>query len=321
MAVIAGIDEAGYGPIIGPLVVSASVFHLPDASAGGDMWKLLAGAVSRKAVRNSPSVPVADSKSLHVRRDGCLHLERGVLPMLAELGSMPRSLKELLELLAPRALEQLGEYPWYAGRDLPLPRQADPGDLALRANGLSVAFDRRGVVLETIRAELVPAGTYNRLTAATRNKSVTLFSVTSRLIAEVFEARAAMEQTRILVDRQGGRIRYRAHLQRMFDGARIRILEESNTRSAYHVQLADRQAEIAFLTDAEDKALPVALASMVSKYLRELLMELLNTWWARHVPSLKPTAGYYSDGRRFLRDISPALEELGLNRSLLVRSR
>ncbi len=285
------------------------------------MWRLLAGAVSRKAMRGSPSVPVADSKTLHVRRDGCLHLERGVLAMLAELGRPPRSLRELLDLIAPGALRQLQEYPWYAGRDLPLPRQADPKDLALRANGLSVAFDRRGIVLEAIRAEVVPVGTYNRLTAATRNKSVTLFSIASRLISHVFQERAATEETRILVDRQGGRMRYRAHLQRMFEGAGIRILEESAGRSAYQIRQGNRQAEIAFLTDGEDKALPVALASMVSKYLRELLMELLNTWWARHVPSLKPTAGYYRDGRRFLRDISPALEALGVDTSLLVRSR
>ena len=31
---------------------------------------------------------------------------------------------------------------------------------------------------------------------------------------------------------------------------------------------------------------------MASKYLRELAMRPFNEFWSRHVPELKPTAGY-----------------------------
>ena len=61
---------------------------------------------------------------------------------------------------------------------------------------------------------------------------------------------------------------------------------------------------------------------MTSKYLRELLMEMLNTYFQRHCPGITPTAGYYKDGRRFLAD----LEKFNLApnlapESLLVRQR
>ena len=321
MAILAGIDEAGYGPLLGPLVVSASVFRLPDEMADECLWEALAGAVTRRAFRKSPALPLADSKVMRVRTEGLIHLDRGVLGMLRQLGQTPRTFAELLRLMAPGMEGQMGGYPWYAGADLPLPRQADATDLALRANAVAEAMRRRGMSLEAIRAEPVLAGKYNRLVGATRNKSVALFGVTSQLIWEVFSTHAGAEPTRIVADRQGGRIRYLRYLQQMFEGAAIRVIEESDRRSAYLIRDGRRQVEISFLTGAEDRSLPVALASMVSKYVRELFMELLNRWWAGRIEDLKPTAGYYTDGQRFLRDIDRAIAAEGVDKSLLVRSR
>ena len=258
---------------------------------------------------------------MRVRTEGLIHLDRGVLGMLRQLGQAPATFGELLRLTAPGMTAQMEGYPWYAGADLPLPRQANATDVTLRANAVAEAMRRRGMSLQTIRAEPVLAGKYNRLVGATRNKSVALFGVTGRLIWEVFSSHAAAEPTRIVADRQGGRIRYLRSLQRMFEGAAIRIIEECDRRSAYLVRDGRREAEISFLTDAEDRSLPVALASMVSKYLRELFMELLNRWWAGRIQNLKPTAGYYTDGWRFLRDIDHAIAVEGVDKSLLVRCR
>jgi len=65
----------------------------------------------------------------------------------------------------------------------------------------------------------------------------------------------------------------------------------------------------------------VALASMLSKYLREALMRRFNTFWARYMPEVPPTAGYYGDGARFLRDIEPARRKLGIADEQLIRCR
>jgi hypothetical protein len=78
---------------------------------------------------------------------------------------------------------------------------------------------------------------------------------------------------------------------------------------------------LSFLVDAEDRQLPVALASMLSKYLRELLMDLFNRFWLLHVPQVRPTAGYYEDGRRFYEEIRPAMRNLGLDERLVYRMR
>jgi hypothetical protein len=60
---------------------------------------------------------------------------------------------------------------------------------------------------------------------------------------------------------------------------------------------------------------------MVSKYLRELFMGEFNAFWQRHVPGLKPTAGYPGDANRFFDAIRPKVSELGLSDSMVWRAR
>jgi ribonuclease HII len=57
----------------------------------------------------------------------------------------------------------------------------------------------------------------------------------------------------------------------------------------------------------------VALASMVSKYTREVMMREFNRFWQQHIPDLKPTAGYPADAARFLDTIRPVLARLGID--------
>ena len=55
----------------------------------------------------------------------------------------------------------------------------------------------------------------------------------------------------------------------------------------------------------------VAYASMISKYLRETLMRRFNAFWKTHLPDVEPTAGYYNDGLRFLKDIDKSVASWG----------
>ncbi len=77
---------------------------------------------------------------------------------------------------------------------------------------------------------------------------------------------------------------------------------------------------VTFMVDAETSHMPVALASMVSKYTRELLMARLNHYFTRRVPGLKPTAGYAKDGKRYLADLTPHLPDLGVDAQQLRRT-
>ena len=101
----------------------------------------------------------------------------------------------------------------------------------------------------------------------------------------------------------------------------IRRLEERPMESSYAVRTDDRSVKISFAAGGEGRAFPTALASCLAKYLRELMLQLLNRWFCERLPGLRPTAGYYTDGRRFLREIAPVLDAEGFPRTLLVRAR
>jgi hypothetical protein len=318
--VVVGIDEAGYGPVLGPLTVSASAFEVPAAQADSCLWQLLRQSVSPSPASRQSRIAVLDSKKLYRPKDGLARLERSVLSVIAAWRDLPSSMHGLLDLLCPEARKMLEEYPWYRDADDTLPTAADAGGIRIASSLLARDLDAQSVRLAGCWSEVLPEGHYNRLVDGTRNKAVVLSGLTLRLVQRVADAYPD-HQLRINIDKQGARDHYARLLLRAFDDRRLRVLEESPEHSAY--ELTGRRASwrVGFSLSGESRHLPVALASMLSKYLRELLMGRFNAYWKAQVPALKPTAGYYRDGLRFLGDIRPHLARLGIAEHRLVRQR
>ena len=322
MTILAGIDEAGLGPVLGPLVVGATAWEVSDQHADVSLWKLLGGAVSKKVSKRKAMVAIADSKKLYggQRNDDLRLLERGVLATLAGAGLRFGFLREFVAHVCPAAAGELAAYPWYSHDNPALPVSLTPTDVALAGNSLGVAMTRAGCTLEAVRAECVFETEFNRLVTASNNKSVSLLDITCRLLMFLWE-RFAERDLRVFVDRQGGRMHYLPALERVFEGGRFCILQEDDLVSAYRVEDGPRRMEIHFAVECEDRHLPVALASMICKYTREMFMGLLNRFWAAHVSDLVFTGGYYADGWRFLKDIAPAVQKLALDPQSLHRWR
>lgn len=325
--IVAGIDEAGLGPVLGPLVMTSSAFGVPDEGGQWDLWEVLQRAVCRdlRGVRKG-RLAYADSKNLYHRgrSDALAELERSVLCMVLagrEEAALPDSLGALLDVLAGGARAEAGGYPWYGTCGLELPRCGSAEGLELSANVLRVAMRQAGVRLLGLRARPIFVERYNRTVAATDNKATTAFDVTCGLLAELWSSWPEEGVLRVTVDRQGGRQRYVEPLRRVFASASLKVVEETDRRSVYRLSRDGRVMEVRFCVDGEKECLSTALGSMASKYLRELFMELLNAYWAQHVPGLKPTAGYYQDGRRFLREIEAAARKLNTPMDCLVRER
>ena len=125
----------------------------------------------------------------------------------------------------------------------------------------------------------------------------------------------------VALDRQGGRKNYQELLESLFNPAEVSTIIESPAQSTYRISLGTRQMVIQIQVNSEKHHLPVALASMVSKYIRELLMTRFKNFWSIHAPKIKPTCGYFLDGRRFLKEIQPLITQLNINPEDFIRCR
>jgi len=321
MHYLIGTDEAGYGPNLGPLVISATLWQVPQGTGGEDLYQRLAGVivptVGEAADDPAARVAMADSKVVYRPGKGLRHLERGLWTALAAVGKEPKTWSEVWHALAPEAADDLRTIPWYAGYDSPAPLEADPAELKRLGPALRSGLAAAGVRLVDLRSRPVFPRQFNELIRRHGSKGAALSHLTLEMISRVMEPLEEVPIS-IICDKHGGRNRYARLLGEHFPDWLIEVYGEGRRRSVYRFGPAQGRVEFCFQTKAEGH-LPAALASMASKYLRELAMRALNVFWCGRSPGLRPTAGYPQDAKRFRAEIAHALAELQIDDRVLWR--
>lgn len=309
-----GMDEAGLGPNLGPFVVTAVVWETPAAASAGDLWAELPEIFTSQPRDAAGRLLLADSKVAFQQSGGLAGLERTVLALLGGWEPPPRDLPELHRLVGADWGDRPRE-PWTRGDALRLPCEADQPETAAWSTRLRAAAEERGWRLAAVRAAVVQPREFNAALQRTGNKA----AVTSGTHAAVLQTTRAIvgdDDVTIVCDKHGGRNRYAGLLSDVYDGAWVDTLAEGAACSAYRVG----RASVRFEPRAERYA-PVALASMIAKYLRELHMDLFNRFWQERLPHLERTAGYPVDAQRFLTEIEPLLTSLQIDRDVVWRAK
>lgn len=337
MPYLIGTDEAGYGPNLGPLLISTTVWWVDGPSggkAGGgraddtadgtdclDLYQRLAETVVTRPKDTGPQrLAMADSKVLYKPGKGLRHLERGLLTALALVDRQPRDWHSIWAALDPQSENERRALPWHEGyREQDFPIDADESELESLEAAMRGTMEVADTHLVDIRSRAVFPERFNRLCDQSGNKGTVLSNLTLDLLVQAVEP-LGYDTIKIVCDKHGGRNRYAPLLAAHFPDQHIVIHEEGRYISRYEFGPVNRRVEISFQAKGESW-LPAALASMASKYLRELAMRALNDFWCSRLEGLKPTAGYPLDAKRFKAEIEELQNELGIDDRILWRNR
>jgi ribonuclease HII len=308
-----GVDEAGYGPLLGPLVVAGAAFRAEDAPSPEAFASRLTEAL------HGAGVVVGDSKRVYGTTRELAALE---LPLLAFLEASGAHAGRFDDVLAAAGVDPAirRSAPWYADAPATFPLRARADDVLDAAARLRAALASAGIEFVGLAADVVDE---RRLNAAfeSGNKADALFGASSGIFDRLAARRVAGEPLAAVFDRHGGRRYYAPALQRRWPQALAWPLVETPTRSDYRLHFEGAPAFVRFEVEADGAFPQVGLASMLAKYLREAFMETFNAFFARLIPDVAPTAGYYEDGRRWLEAGRAARLAAGVPDERLVRLR
>jgi len=295
--VYVGVDEAALGSKLGPFCCCLTHF---EYSGSRGLYEMLSGVISQTR-DGSGRLQITDSKAIFSQSVGIEKLETGVLAFLSAIGiPIPSSFFQLLQSLCPTTdLRTLTESPWFAdcsNLTIPVSKSA----YHKFDSAISEVMKNCSVTVRRPKLRFISAREFNRELESHGDKSSAVQGIIAPLLINVLEDNKV--NTHITVDRQGGRRYYGTWLHNIFPGRKPAILSEEPGCSSYRIG----NVSIDFLVRSETSKLETALASMISKYVRELAMLSFNMWWEKRIPGIRPCAGYPLDAKRFLQELGKA---------------
>ena len=276
---VMGVDENGLGPRLGPLVATSVALQTPR--------------YARAALRERGlALGLTDSKE--TGGFGRMRFTESVALALLKRGGagLPGSADGLLDRVSPDLRERLraccpddptAEQCWAV--DLPLP--AFGGDESHGETLLDRLVGRSSLRVVDVQSRVACAGVLNAKLAAGKNKLAVDLELFEDLISSVHGRHGS--PLLVVCGMIGGIRDYAARFER-FDSARVHALPGRRGQRRYCV---DGVGEIRFEVDADARHLPVALASIVGKYLREVCMRRIGEFYQIDTPGLKLASGYH----------------------------
>lgn len=300
---VVGVDENGLGPRLGPLVATSVCLEVDSYERA-------------RLLRVAARVGIGDSKQTSAF--GQMRAAEGLaLAILEELhGRAPGHADDLLHMLeldGPEALR--ASCPRRAAPQCwsqPVALPAFEGEVA-EGRAQLARLRKHGVGLRLARSVVTCAGRMNQqLRALGSRTSVDLAMFERLVLATARHAQNATDATdvtdaaaelSVVLGMVGGIRDYERYFSLLGSD---RISESLRTKQAVRYRVTGI-GSLSFEIDADARHLPVALASMLGKYVRELSMERQNRFYAHHQDDLPRPSGYRDPVTRRFVDQSRAL--------------
>lgn len=328
-----GVDEAGYGPNLGPFAVGVSLWHLENADPCSSGLRERLAPLFRSADDldgatdcEGTGAIIDDSKRVYSPKLGLAGLTVPVLSLMRLLDQRPESALDVVEAMRVEPHREIGSHPGYDWSAVPDPVKHHMASIDALEQASRRHFANRGVQLVDLAGTLIFPEEWNsglvRHETKSRLLSFTTFHVVRKMLERI-ERQQATRQQPVLIscDKHGGRNCYAALIQAALGDVVdfVRVVSESRERSLYSWRTRSGQPVEMEICMGGESRMQVALASMAAKLARELCMQAWNAYWKNIVPGLQPTAGYPVDAKRFRRDIADAVNKSGIAESAIWR--
>ena len=271
-----GMDENGLGARLGPMLTTA-ILAKTDEQGAKWLQRKLSPAVA-KDLGDSKRLVAFGSHKLGEAWARALHPDAQTpSELLAQLSSVPQ------EVLQRRCPKRSKAQCWSTCTEAFV---ADD-QLVARLHKHLERFAQRGVEIVCARTEVICVRQMNEEKDAGGNRFVSDLHAMERLALGLRER--AAEDVKVVCGKVGGIADYPRFFGPLSGRPRATLRQERR-HSAYQFP---GLGELHFVQDADATDPLVMLASMVGKYVRELLMGQISGFYAQHIDGLKSVSGYH----------------------------
>ena len=292
-----GIDENGYGPVLGPLVVTSTSLKLQSSSFAliPDLWRLL--GIKKDPGSNSKRLLVCDSKTVfNTSRKKELAAEETVLAFFYLcFGFLPKSADQFLEAVIDPSTTTYNPSCFCWKKELGLELNPERRKHILQsAERLRKRAQQKGIILEKPCCLLLCPSLFNN-GLKSRNKSGLVLESGLNLIRQYIGADTTIACREVKrsayftawLGKVGGLQYYQEHISTLF-GSQFMVIpnREEKNNSAYELNKSGKSVgTITYLQDGEENSFLIALSSFFGKYTRDLFWKKTRTYLEEFLPS------------------------------------
>jgi ribonuclease HII len=276
-----GADENGLGPRLGPMLTTAVLAEIGD---GGHR-------TIERGARGKMSERLGDSKALMAHGDIALGEAWSRVLAARALGRAATSVSELVHALS---LDDEGQLRAHCPPHVSGMCWGDRGDGFLADDALLSAVEKdlerlakKGVRILTARSVIVCTLQLNRGVDRGLSRFALDLHAMERLVISMRET--AGQDVCAVLGKVGGLRQYEPAFGPL-NGRMCAVLEERKERSTYRFPGV---GQLSFVMDADASDLLVSMASLVGKYLREVLMARIVHHYRQSDGSLPDASGYH----------------------------